>query len=179
MDDISNYMQYYQNANLNNAAVLPYDAWDEEGRALPAPTRMAAPQASPAYVEQMKIAQEEMMMVSGQYQAQMGENENAKSGVAINARQRQGDRATYHFIDNQAIAIRFTGKILIDLIPKVYDTERVIRIEAKDGSVMDVTIDPNAPEAFTKAPAMDVTTGNVDTDNSQQIIKVVFNPNVG
>jgi hypothetical protein len=115
-----------------------------------------------------------MMMVSGQYQAQMGENENAKSGVAINARQRQGDRATYHFIDNQAIAIRFTGKILIDLIPKVYDTERVIRIEARDGSVMDVKIDPNAEQ-----PMQKVNQDQPQTDNTQEIAQIIFNPGVG
>ena len=102
---------------------MPYNHVDDEGNTVP-PPRMAPPVVSPAYVQQMEIAQNEMMMVSGQYQAQMGENENAKSGVAINARQRQGDRATYHFIDNQAIAIRFTGKILLDLIPKIYDTQK-------------------------------------------------------
>ncbi|HXB11084.1 MAG TPA: portal protein, partial [Bacteroidia bacterium] len=148
-----------------------------EGNPIPPPQRPAPPAASPAYVEQMKIAQEEMMMVSGQYQAQMGENENAKSGVAINARQRQGDRATYHFIDNQAIAIRRTGKILIDLIPKVYDTQRIIRIEAKDGTIMNVTIDPNAEAPFTKLPPDPNT--QPEMDNQQQIVHVIFNPNVG
>src|SRR5207249_4017693 len=100
-DAIEGYEEYYKNANINNAAWLPFNAYDEEGRPLPMPTRMPAPVASAAYVQQMKIAQEEMMMVSGQYQAQMGENENAKSGIAINQRQRQGDRATYHFLDGQ------------------------------------------------------------------------------
>jgi hypothetical protein len=52
----------------------------------------------------------------------------SSGGAAINARQRQGDNATFHFLDHQSIAIRFTGKILIDLIPKVYDTERVLKI---------------------------------------------------
>src|SRR5258708_3902713 len=171
---IEGFEELYKRANIDNLSVLPYNHMDDEGNPVPAPTRIAAPVSSPAYVEQMKIAQEEMMMVSGQYQAQMGENENAKSGVAINARQRQGDRATYHFIDNQAIAIRFTGKILIDLIPKIYDTERVIRIEAKDGSVMDVKIDPNAKQAFQK-----VNQDNPQTDNTQQIAEIIFNPGVG
>jgi hypothetical protein len=62
----------------------------------------------------------------GQYQSDMGAPSNERSGAAINARQRQGDNATFHFLDHQAIAIRFTGKILIDLIPKIYDTERVL-----------------------------------------------------
>ena len=163
-------------ANIDNLSVLPYNHISEDGNPIPPPQRPAAPQSSPAYVEQMKIAQEEMMMVSGQYQAQMGENENAKSGVAINARQRQGDRATYHFIDNQAIAIRRTGKILIDLIPKVYDTKRVIRIEAKDGSIMNVTMDPNADQAFQKQPDPN---GQPDMDNQQQIVNIIFNPSVG
>ena len=121
----------YNRANIDNLSVLPFNEYDEQGQKLSPPQRIAPPVSSPAYVQQMEIAQNEMMMVSGQYQAQMGENENAKSGVAINARQRQGDRATYHFIDNQAVAIRFTGKILIDLIPKIYDTKRVIRIRLK------------------------------------------------
>jgi len=166
----------YGRANLDNHSVLPYNEYDEEGRQLRPPTRIPPPQSSPAYVEQMRIAQEEMMMVSGQYQAQMGENENAKSGVAINARQRQGDRATYHFIDNQAVAIRFTGKILIDLIPKIYDTKRVMRIEAKDNTIMNVTIDPNAEQALQK---IDNQNGEIPQDNNQQIVDLIFNPNVG
>ncbi len=172
---IEGYEDQYARANIDNASVLIYNHVDEAGNLIPAPARMAAPQASPAYVQQMQIAQNEMMMVSGQYQAQMGENENAKSGVAINARQRQGDRATYHFIDNQAIAIRFTGKILIDLIPKIYDTKRVMRIEAKDNTIMNVTIDPTAKEPMKKVESP----GVPQDDNNQQIIDVIFNPNVG
>lgn len=174
VEAIEGFEDIYARANIDNLSVLPYNGLNEQGQPIPAPQRMQGPVSSQAYVEQMKIAQEEMMMVSGQYQAQMGENENAKSGVAINARQRQGDRATYHFIDNQAIAIRFTGKILIDLIPKVYDTERVIRIEAKDGSVMDVTIDPNAPQ-----PMQKVNQDQPESDNAQEIAQIIFNPGVG
>lgn len=173
---VEGFEEYYKNLNVNNPAWVPFNHVDEDGNPIPPPTRMPPPQSSPAYVQQMEIAQNEMMMVSGQYQAQMGENENAKSGVAINARQRQGDRATYHFIDNQAIAIRFTGKILIDLIPKVYDTKRVMRIEAKDNTIMNVTIDPSADQALQK---VDNPNGEIPTDNQQQIVSLIFNPSVG
>jgi len=172
---IEGYEDLYAKANIENLSVLPFNEYDEEGRKLSAPQRMQAPVSSPAYVQQMEIAQNEMMMVSGQYQAQMGENENAKSGVAINARQRQGDRATYHFIDNQAIAIRYTGKILIDLIPKVYDTKRIMRIEAKDNTIMNVIIDPKAKEPFKKGDQE----GVPQQDNNSQIIDVIVNFNVG
>lgn len=173
---IEGFEDLYARANIDNLSVLPYNEYDEEGRKLNPPARLQAPVSSPAYVQQMEIAQNEMMMVSGQYQAQMGENENAKSGVAINARQRQGDRATYHFIDNQATAIRFTGKILIDLIPKIYDTKRVIRIEAKDNTIMNVTLDPNADQALQKVENQN---GEIPRDNSQEIVNLIFNPNVG
>ncbi len=63
---------------------------------------------------------------------------------------------------------------MIDLIPKIYDTERVIRIEAKDGSVMDVTISPDAEQPYQK-----VNQDNPQTDNSQQIAQIIFNPSVG
>jgi len=169
--------EYWKTANTQNHAWLPWNHMDEDGKEIPPPVRPAAPQSSPGYVQQMQIAQNEMMMVSGQYQAQMGENENAKSGVAINARQRQGDRATYHFIDNLAIAVRFTGKILIDLVPKIYDTPRVVRIAATDGSVMNVTIDNNAPTPFEKQPTPDGQ--SPEMDKAQQMAQIIFNPSVG
>ena len=169
--------EYWKNANTSTSAWLPWNHVDEDGTSIPAPVRPEAPQSSPGYVQQMQIAQSEMMMVTGQYQAQMGENENAKSGVAINARQRQGDRATYHFIDNLAIAVRFTGKILIDLIPKIYDTPRVRRITATDGKVLNVTVDTKAPAALQKMPAAEGE--NKQTDMDQDMTDIIFNPAVG
>lgn len=171
---VEGHEEVYRTLNIVNPAWVPFNEYDEDGNKLSPPKRMEAPVSSPAYVQQMQIAQNEMMMVSGQYQSQMGENENAKSGVAINARQRQGDRATYHFIDGEAIGIRYTGKILIDLIPKIYDKKRIMRIEAKDGSIINLTIDPNAAEAFKKI----LPEGEPSVSN-EQMIDVIFNPNVG
>ncbi len=171
---VTNFEEYYKTANTENHGYLPYNHIDDEGNVIPAPTRPQPPQPGPAYTEQLKIAQNEMMMASGQYQSQFGENENAKSGVAINARQRQGDRSTYHFLDNQGVAIRFTGKILIDLYPKIYDTKRVKQILTRDGTKMNITIDPEAKQAYQKGPTL-----NADKDHSQQIEQVIFNPNVG
>lgn len=171
---IANFEEYYKTANTENHSYLPYNHMDEDGQPIPPPSRPAPPQPGPAYTEGLRIAQDEMMMASGQYQAQFGENENAKSGVAINARQRQGDRSTYHFLDNQAIAIRYTGKILIDLYPKIYDTKRVKQILTRDGTKMNVHIDPQAQQASTP-----MSTLNQDKDHSKQIEQVLFNPNVG
>jgi hypothetical protein len=177
--------QVWNNANQENVPYLVYNNFDEQGRELPKPERQIPGQMGPAVVQAMQIAQNEMMMASGQYQAQMGENENAKSGVAIQQRQRQGDNATYHYIDHLAQAIRYTGRILVDLIPKIYDTERAIKIMAEDGDQSEVHIDPNAPQ-----PQMQVGPGGQPLNPQQAAqmqqheamadkVKVIFNPTIG
>jgi hypothetical protein len=164
---------YWAKSNLDDAAYLPYNAYSEDGtRTIPPPQRTQPPQMATAYIDGLKICENQMMQVSGQFQSQFGQNENATSGKAINERQRQGDNATYHYIDNLAIGIKYTGKILIDLIPKIYDTPRVIRILAKDGTEGAVQIDPNAQQAH--QPTQDP-----NQEAESQTVSAIFNPNVG
>lgn len=162
------YEDYWATANVANYAFLPFNHIDEKGMPVPPPTRMAPPVMSEALMKGLEITSDEMRSVSGQYQAELGMPSNERSGVAINARQRQGENATYHYIDHLAIAIRFTGKILIDLIPKIYDTPRVIKMMAEDGVERSITIDPNADIGYLKQQQA----------NKDQV-KEIFNPNVG
>lgn len=157
---------YWNAANKSNLAWLPYNGRDDTGQEIAQPTRQEPPSMGQAYMEGLQIAANEMQMVSGQYQAQMGEQSNERSGIAIQQRQRQGDNATYGFIDSLASAIRYTGRILIDMIPQVYDTERVIQILAENGDQSTVHIDPQQ-----KAPLQ--TAGNGDA------VHQIFNPSVG
>jgi Phage P22-like portal protein len=168
LEAIEGFETYWATANRVNHAYLPFKHRDKKGQEIPPPARQNPPVMSEAYVKGMEIAQQEMMMASGQYQAQLGENENAKSGKAIAERQRQGDNATYHFIDNLAIAIRRTGKILLELIPKVYDTQRIIRILAEDGTDHEVEIDPTAAQAYARKQA-----------ENEEDVRAIFNPNIG
>lgn len=79
-------------------------------------------------------ASDDMKAIIGIYDASLGARSNETSGKAIMARQREGDVSTFHFIDNMARAIRHTGRIIIDLIPKVYNTARIVRVIGEDGS---------------------------------------------
>ncbi|MDR9813103.1 portal protein [Rhizobium hidalgonense] len=90
-------------------------------------------------------ASDDMKAIIGIYDASLGARSNETSGKAIMARQREGDVATFHFIDNLSRAIRHTGRILIDLIPKVYSDERVIRVLGEDGSPKSVKVNSGAP----------------------------------
>jgi hypothetical protein len=178
------YQQAWEQANTTNPSVLLYQGFDPEtGTALPMPQRAQPPVMAQAYIEGLKVAQAEMMMATGQYQAVMGQPSNETSGVAINARQRQGDNATYHVIDHLASAIRFTGRILIDLIPKVYNTERVLLIMDDTGSEQTIHVDPNAQHAHQVQPDPNrppATTMNGDGQaDPAQAIRTIWNPNVG
>jgi hypothetical protein len=165
---VAGYEQYWDNLNTSNLPYLPYNALDPEGNPLPMPQRQMPPVTAPMYMEGMRVASEEMKMASGQYDASMGKQSNETSGRAIMARQREGDNATFHFLDNVARAIRFTGKILIDLIPKVYDTARVVRILGEDGTDDEARIDPNAPRAVVE-----------QKDPQTGAIQEIYNPSVG
>jgi hypothetical protein len=171
---------YWSTANTENHAYLPYNGIDDQGQPIPPPVRATPPTMSQAYMAGMETAANEMMMASGQYQAEMGAPGNERSGIAIQQRQRQGDNATYHYIDNLGKAIRFTGKILIDLIPRIYDTPRVLQILAQDGSRTPVQVQPDAPDAHAPGP------GAPQPGQPQQPAspapldpQIIFNPNIG
>lgn len=181
---IEGYEQYWNNANRVNYSVLPYNNMTDDGQVIPPPQRAQPPVQSTAYLTGMQTAANELMLASGQYQSEMGAPSNERSGVAIQQRQRQGDNATYHYTDHQAQAIRFTGRILIDLIPKVYDTERVTKITAEDGSLTDVQVDPTLDRPVQKMvdgrPADDEALKAAQADpDLRDKVATIFNPNVG
>lgn len=88
-------------------------------------------------------ASDDMKAIMGVYDASLGARSNETSGRAIMARQREGDVSTFHFIDNLSRAIRHTGRVLIDLIPHVYNEERIVRVMGEDGTPE--TMKVNAP----------------------------------
>lgn len=165
---IEEYESYWNTANKVNHSVLPYNAYDDLGNVLQPPQRQEPPQMAQGYTMGMQVAANELMMVSGQYQPMMGEPSNERSGKALAERQRQGDNATYHYIDNMAICLRHVAKIVLDLIPHVYDTKRVVQIMAIDGKSYDVEIDPNAAKAYQQ-----------ELNHAGEVAKRIFNPKVG
>lgn len=147
---IEGYETIWETANTENHAYLPYRSTDQNGNPIPPPIRTDAPVMSAGYMQGMQVAAEEMKMVSGQNDALMGAPSNEIAGVAIKRRAKQGETATSHFRDGLATGIRYTGKIIIELVPKIYDTPRVIRILAEDGSDDTVKIDPQQQQPMIK-----------------------------
>jgi len=123
------YEHIWANANRDNRSYLPYNAVPSGDR-----PRREQPATMPAAELQLALsATDEMKATIGLYDASVGNEGNEQSGRAIIARQRQGDRGTFAYIDNLSRAIRRVGQILIELIPRIYDSERVLRLRFEDG----------------------------------------------
>jgi len=116
----------WASANTQTHAYIEFD-----GPVAPQRQPFAGPPAG-ALHEAMQ-ASDDMKAIMGLYDASLGVRSNETSGRAILMRQREGDVSTFHYIDNLSRAIRHAGRILIDLIPKVYATPRVIRVLGQDG----------------------------------------------
>jgi hypothetical protein len=145
-------------ANVRNFPYLEYVpvvATGEDGQShvVPAPQRQAPADVPSGYIAMAGLARDTVKAVTGIYDASLGNRSNEVSGLAIRARQQQGDIANFHFSDNLTRAIRLLAKCMIAMIPRVYDTERVIRIIGEDRKTVDrVTI--NQPNPAFKAVAM-------------------------
>lgn len=117
-------------------------------------------------------ASDDIKAITGMYDASLGARSNETSGRAIMARQREGDVSTFHFIDNLARAIRHTGRVIIDLIPSVYDAPRIVRVIGEDGSQTAQTVNQEAPQ-------IDKQTGEPKVDERGQAVMALHDLTAG
>lgn len=145
-------------ANIKSTPVLRYKQKDIEGVPAPVPSRIQ-PEPPPAgiMVAAEAIAND-LKTVLGIFDPSQELPGNI-SGKALQGQQMQVDLSNFHFYDNMTRSIKQTGKIILDLIPKIYDTQRVLRIIGVDGKPDLVTI--NQMEA-TGEVMNDVTVGLYD-----------------
>ena len=164
------YEDKWKTANTQNWPYLEVnpDVTDGQGAVLPLPQRAQPPMASSGLLQAKAGAAEDIKSTTGQYNASLGMGSNERSGKAILARQREGDVGTYHYGDNLARGVRHIARQLIDLIPKIYDTQRVARIIGEDGETKMVKINPDQPQPVNKI-----------VDQQGVVIEKIYNPGVG
>jgi hypothetical protein len=166
------YEEKWKTANTQNYPYLEVnsDATDGAGNPLPLPQRAQPPMASSGLLQAKSGASEDIKSTTGQYNASLGMGSNERSGKAILARQREGDVGTYHYGDNLARAVRHITRQIIDLIPKIYDTQRIARIIGEDGDTDMAKIDPTQQEPVKKI---------VNPMNPSVVIEKIYNPSIG
>ena len=164
------YETQWKTANTTNWPYLEVnpDVTDGAGAVLPLPQRAQPPMASSGLLQAKAGASDDIKSSTGQYDSSLGATSNERSGRAILAREKQGDTGTYHYVDNLARAIRHCGRQLVDMIPKIYDTERIARIIGVDGEVKRAKINPSQAEPVKKI-----------VDETGIVIEKIYNPSVG
>ena len=165
------YEQQWKTANTTNWPYLEVnpDVTDGAGNVLPLPQRAPPPLPQTGLIQAKMGAADDIKGTTGQYDASLGMQGNERSAKAITAREKQGDVGTYHYVDNLARAIRHITRQIVDLIPKIYDTQRVARIIGVDGEVSMVKFNPSQPEPVKEV--RDPMTG--------AMIEKIYNPGVG
>ena len=149
-------------ANIKSMPVLRYKQTDSEGREAPLPQRLQ-PEAPPmGIVTALEGLNADLMAVVGIYDPSMLPQGN-QSGKAIQGQQQQADMTNYHYYDNLTRSIKQTGRIILDLIPTVYDRERVLRIIGDDGKGEIVNVNERTTnEMGVETILNDVTVGEYD-----------------
>lgn len=117
-----------------NSTNRPYLGYTPDEKAPGAkPERIAAPEPPQALWQEAQVATDDIKATTGIYDASLGAKSNETSGIAIKRREAQGDTANFHYQDNLVRSLEQCGRILIDLIPKIYDNQRVARLMSESG----------------------------------------------
>jgi len=128
------YAKEWKESNSKTFAYLTYKPTSLNGQPVVAPQRVFGEANVQAVTNARLMAQDDMKALVGIYDSALGNRSNETSGIAIRARQNQAGTANFHLVDNRTRAHRHLGRILVDLIPKIYDAPRVARIIGEDGT---------------------------------------------
>ena len=106
----------------------PYLVYEHDPEVPQGPRREAPPALPAALMSEAQVAVEDLKATTGIFDAAIGERTNERTGKAIMARKAESDASNFHYVDNFERALEHAGRILIDLIPKIYDNDRILRI---------------------------------------------------
>lgn len=153
---IENREHEWRAANRQNIAVLQAKpVLDVSNQVLPLPQRQPMPGIPAGWQQAMQNFEHDVQASMGMYGSNLGEQTSATSGRQELALQKRGDTATFHYADNLMYSIQHCGRVLIDLIRNLSDTERTYRSLNEDGSSEYVRINPEQKEAVTEIRGKD------------------------
>jgi len=135
-DQIKKYKPFWERANTDNLPYLPYEPQPN----VPPPQRLAPPIMQSGLLQQAAISASDIQQATGVFEAAQQPTSENRSGRAVIALQQEADLGQSLFMDNLAQAIEHTGRVILDLIPKYYDTQRVIRLRGEDSGTRFVEV---------------------------------------
>jgi hypothetical protein len=164
----------WDQANVKNFSRLIYKPVTLNDQLAPPPTRQTLEPAIQAIVTLIRQADNDLKATMGFYDASLGNSGPEQSGKAILARQKQGEIGNSNYLDNLGRAIRQTGRVVVNLIPKVLERAQVVRIVGHDDKPKLVQHAPGGvlpegtelPEDVAEGDIYDLTHGEYDVSIS-------------
>ena len=154
----------WSNANNTAYSYLRYKMTDINGQPAPPPIRQAPEQPPTGIMAAAQSITQDLQAVVGIFDPNQLPQGNM-SGKALQGQQMQVDMTNFHYYDNLTRSIAHTGRIILDLIPKIYSAERVMRIIGDDGKPELTTINQKTGQMDENGIEMilnDVTVGEYD-----------------
>ena len=148
----------WASANNTSFSYLRYKMTDINGQPAPPPIRQIPEQPPTAIMAAAQAITMDLQAVVGIADPNQLPSGNI-SGKALQGQQQQIDMTNFHYYDNLTRSIAHTGRIILDLIPKIYSSERVMRIIGDDGK----------PELTT----LNQRTGQMDENGVEKILNDV------
>ena len=145
-------------ANVKSYPVLRYKQTDIDGRAAPAPQRLQPEPPANGIMQATVAIDDDIKTLMGIFDPAQLKQGNI-SGKALNGQQQQVDLTNFDFYDNFTKSLAQVARIILDITPTIYDTQRVLRIIGDDGKPEIVTV--NEKDAVGKV-LNDVTVGRYD-----------------
>ncbi len=133
---LGRYKTQWDRANKDNSSVLIFD---DAVNPTP-PQRQSPPLASSGNLNAAKAASDDLKSAIGMFDPSIDSRSKEKSGKAIALQEAQSSNGNSHYAENQAVAIAFAGRVLIDMIPRTYDSNRIVRVMFADGSEDDIEL---------------------------------------
>ena len=128
------YEDKWRDANKRNFPYLEYNPTSVAGTPAPPPVRNVYEPPVAAITQAKALSADDLKATTGIYDSALGAQATESSGIAIQRRNTQSQISNFHFIDNMSRALRHAGRIIVNLIPSVYDTPRAQRIIKVDGT---------------------------------------------
>ena len=123
-----------------NTNADPVQLFNADAQNPGAPQQQGGAAINPGLSNIAAAMRDDINETGGMFGASMGDNPNLQSGVAINSQIDRGNNGTIKYFAAIETALNYLGKVLIDAIPRVYDSTRQVRIIGDDGSSDNVFI---------------------------------------
>jgi hypothetical protein len=88
------------------------------------------------------------------------------SGKAVQSLQLRGAAGTFVYFDNLDRAIEQSGRVVLDLLPKIYDTERKVVLNAIDGTPRNLVLNQQMEDGSTQNSLLDDGDYDIEIDTA-------------